>query len=79
MARKRLLNSWFWIVIGWLLGWTLVTFGLSSLLTWEVWPLSVGALLLGLVGYRFMAEILWYGLYTLNQEPEEEMDHERIE
>lgn len=48
-------------------GWLLVTWGLAELLTVWVWPISLGALLLGLTGWRFVWRLLVDGFYVLTK------------
>lgn len=47
-------------------GWTLLTWGVASLLVWQVWPISFGVLLLALAGFRFLGTIATRGLYVLS-------------
>lgn len=53
-----------------LVGWLLVTWGLAELLIVWVWPISLGALLLGLAGWRFVWQLLVDGLYVLSKPDE---------
>ncbi len=55
-------------------GWALVTFGLASLWRWELWPLSFGVLTLSIVGWRYLGEIFWKGLYTLSRKDAGKVD-----
>jgi hypothetical protein len=55
-----------------LVGWGLLTFALSSILGWIVWPVSGGLLALSLVGWRMVGIIAWSGLYALTRDEEEE-------
>lgn len=49
-------------------GWALLTAGLASLTVAQVWPLSGGLFLLGLVGFGLIREIMTEGLYALARE-----------
>lgn len=48
--------------------WSFLTWGIASLLVWEVWPLSAGLFLLSLAGWRFVWTIARDGLYALTRE-----------
>lgn len=52
-----------------LLGWLLLTHGLVRAFdaTW-LWHISLGALALGLAGYRLVARVLRDGLYVLTRD-----------
>ena len=56
-------------VLGILSGWGVVTFGLASLLVWEVWPISLGLLVLSMVGWGHLKRLFGKGLYELSREP----------
>lgn len=47
-----------------LAGWAALTYGLARLLSPIVWAVSVGLLLLGVVGWRTVAFLLWHGFTT---------------
>ena len=55
--------------VGILAGWASLTWGLASLLVWQVWPISFGLLLLSVVGWKHMATLFGEGLYTLSRNP----------
>lgn len=48
-------------------GWALLTWGVASLLVWQVWPISAGLLLLALFGFGFLGTIAREGLYLLSK------------
>ena len=48
-------------------GWMLITFGIASLLTWEVWPISIGILVLSFVGWGHLRVVFGQGFYTLSR------------
>lgn len=50
-----------------LAGWALMTFGIASLSTWQVWPISIGLLLFSLVGWGHLRFIFGKGIYTLSR------------
>lgn len=52
-------------------GWCLVTWGVAALLVWQVWPISVGLLLLGCFGWRLLLRVFGDGLYALYQQSRE--------
>ncbi len=54
-------------VLGILSGWGLVTFGVASLLVWQVWPISLGFLVLSMVGWGHMRMLFGKGLYKLSR------------
>jgi hypothetical protein len=45
-------------------GWCAITYALASLTTPLLWPLSLGLLLLGVIGVRKVGHILWHGVTT---------------
>ena len=47
-----------------LIGWCAVTYGLARLTSPWVWPLSLGLLLLSVVGFRVLAHLAWHGVTT---------------
>ena len=51
-----------------LAAWGLVTFGLASLLWWQVWPMSIGLFLFSLVGWGHLRVVFGRGLYTLSRD-----------
>ena len=53
-------------VVGILCGWALITFGIASLLVWQVWPISLGLLILSMVGWGHMRKLAVKGLYELS-------------
>ncbi len=55
-------------VVGILSGWALVTFGMASLLVWQVWPISLGLLVLSTVGWGHMRVLFGKGLYKLSRD-----------
>ncbi len=59
------------LCILWLIGWGFVTWALSDLFGIWIAKLSIGLLLLGLVGYRFIFRIFLDGLYVLSLKKEE--------
>ncbi|WP_408955814.1 hypothetical protein [Natroniella sp. ANB-PHB2] len=54
-----------------IVGWGLVTWALADLFGVWVIKLSVGGLLLGLVGYKFILKVFSYGVYSLMVEEED--------
>lgn len=54
-------------VLAILSGWGLVTFGVASLLVWQVWPISLGLFLLSIVGWGHMRMLFGKGLYKLSR------------
>ena len=54
-------------VLGILSGWGLITFGVASLLVWQVWPISLGLLVLSIVGWGHMRMLFGKGLYKLSR------------
>ena len=56
-------------VLGILSGWALLTYGLASLLVWQVWPISLGLLVFSMVGWGYLKKLFGKGLYELSQEP----------
>ncbi len=52
-----------------LTGWVLVTWGLASLLVWEVWAISGGLFLLSAAGWKHLRALFGEGLYALSQKP----------
>ena len=50
-----------------LAGWLLVTWGAAELTTCWLWPISMGILLLGLAGWKFVFGMLADGLYVLSR------------
>lgn len=57
-------------VVG-LFGWLSATWVVGDLFPgFPAWRLSFALLALGLVGYRFLGETLWRGLWTLAEEDE---------
>lgn len=48
-------------------GWTLVSWGLASLLVWQAWPISGGLLLLSLAGWGHLRVVFHSGLYRLTR------------
>lgn len=57
------------LVLGIISGWGLVTFGVASLLVWEVWPISLGLLVLSIVGWGHLKRLFGKGLYELSRDP----------
>ena len=55
--------------VGILSGWALVTFGVASLLVWQVWPISLGLLVLSVVGWGHLKRLFGKGLYELSRDP----------
>lgn len=50
-----------------LTGWALLTWGVASLLVWQVWPISAGLLLVSIFGWRLFGRIAVEGLYSLTR------------
>ena len=50
-----------------LVGWVLVTWGVASLLVWQVWPLSGGLFLLSLAGWEHLRDLFGEGVYEAYQ------------
>ncbi len=48
-------------------GWALLTWGVSSLTAWQVWPISGGVLLLSVAGWGHLHVLFGRGLYALTQ------------
>jgi hypothetical protein len=46
-------------------GWAFLTWGVASLLVWQVWPMSIGILLLSFPGLRVVAKALMVGVYLI--------------
>lgn len=46
-------------------GWAAITWGVATLTVWQAWPLSAGAFLLSLAGWRFLVRLFRDGLYVL--------------
>lgn len=59
-ARAELLTTA--AIVG---GWACLTWGIASLLVPQVWLISAGLALLSAAGWRFLAEIVWAGIYVL--------------
>ena len=84
MLRKLRLGAYFGVIwkvraelltcLTALAGWTLLTWGIQEVIgsAW-VWRVSLGLLLLGLVGFKFLWHILTRGLYLLTR-PEKKTD-----
>ena len=47
-----------------LAGWLALTYGLAAMVGALVWVFSVGILLVGVVGLRTLAYLLWHGFST---------------
>lgn len=45
-------------------GWCAITYAVAALTTPLLWPLSLGLLLVGVIGVRRVAHILWHGVTT---------------
>lgn len=56
-------------VLGIISGWGLVTYGLASLLVWQVWPISLGFLVFSIVGWGHLKRLFGKGLYELSRDP----------
>lgn len=49
-------------------GWTLVTWGVATLIdVWQVWPISGGLLLLSLAGWGHLRVLFSAGIYALTR------------
>mgnify|MGYP001598085413 CR=1 FL=1 len=46
-------------------GWLLLTWAAASLLVWQVWPASIGALLISCGGWKLLGTMAREGLYAL--------------
>ncbi len=66
-ALAAVLGAWAEILdgLGIIAGWALLTWGLASLLVWEVWLLSGGVFVLSIVGWKHLRTIFTEGLYPL--------------
>lgn len=53
--------------LAFLVGWCLVTFAVASLTVPQVWPLSIGLLLLSAGGWRMLVGLATDGLYALTR------------
>jgi len=60
------------LCLAWLIGWGLTAWSLSDLFGIWILKISIGLLLLGLVGYRFIFKILLDGLYVLSIQDKED-------
>jgi hypothetical protein len=67
VAAVKTLSLWpeFLQVVGILSGWGLITFGVASLLWWQLWPISAGLLILSFVGWGHLKNVFGLGLYKL--------------
>lgn len=48
-------------------GWALLTWGVASLLVWQVWPISGGLLLISVFGWKMLYIVAREGLYALTR------------
>ncbi len=53
--------------LGILAGWASITWGVASLLVWQVWPISGGVFVLSVVGWKHMTTLFGEGLYVLTR------------
>jgi hypothetical protein len=52
-----------------LAGWLLVTWGVASLTVWQVWPVSLGLLLISAGGWKVLAQLVAHGLHPVPGQP----------
>ena len=71
MSTRDVLRLWPELLqaIGILVGWACLTWGVASLLVWQVWPISLGLLVLSVVGWKHMVTLFGEGLYVLSRDP----------
>ena len=48
-------------------GWWLITWGVASLLVWQIWPISGGILLLSIAGWAHLTTLFSAGVYALSR------------
>lgn len=48
-------------------GWACLTDGIAALTTRQVWPISLGLLLLSLAGWQFLGTLFWRGFYVITK------------